>query len=304
LKFPLEVIFRTRKYGNSFISLPFPHNALLESPIGLASCRQFRRHCSIKFLFCQPSGGLRCRNPFEQSRFSNSQCGKVIHRVFILSPCSRKYARDRSKLYATLLCVTIANIKRCTLSFSRFAPLYGRLFRPLSPIVISVTTVRHHDIALPSISATVFTTPVPHALTIVELRVAYTRYPTGSTDRYSPAAIIKANPFTQNLHCESSISIRARHHHYSCPLKHLFHPLQSPRASCSPVFVSDVKKKLGVDRKQKSIQAATHDSVFGRARVVSLDIVRDVPLYRRRIMSANSYACAHSSPASSRTEMR
>jgi hypothetical protein len=31
------------------------------------------------------------------------------------------------------------------------------------------------------------------------------------------------------------------------------------------VFISDVKKKLGVDRKQKSIQAATHDSVFGRA---------------------------------------
>jgi hypothetical protein len=24
----------------------------------------------------------------EQSRFSNSQCGKVIHRVFVLGPCS------------------------------------------------------------------------------------------------------------------------------------------------------------------------------------------------------------------------
>jgi hypothetical protein len=30
-------------------------------------------------------------------------------------------------------------------------------------------------------------------MTIVELRVAYTRYPAGSTDRYSPAAIIKWN---------------------------------------------------------------------------------------------------------------
>jgi hypothetical protein len=35
--------------------------------------------------------------------------------------------------------------------------------------------------------------PKPHELTIVELRVAYTRYPTGSTDRYSPAAVIKWN---------------------------------------------------------------------------------------------------------------
>jgi hypothetical protein len=97
--------------------------------------------------------------------------------------------------YASL--VAIANIKRCTLSFSRFAPHHGRLFRPLSHIVIRVTTVRRHDIALPSISTTLFTTPKPHGLTIIELRVVYTRYPTGSTDRYSPTAIIKGNPFTQ-----------------------------------------------------------------------------------------------------------
>jgi hypothetical protein len=43
------------------------------------------------------------------------------------------------------------------------------------------------------------------------------------------------------------------------------------------VFVPDVEKKLRADRKQKSIQAATHDSAFRRARVISLDIVRDVP---------------------------
>jgi hypothetical protein len=65
------------------------------------------------------------------------------------------------------------------------------------------------------------------------------------------------------------------------------------------VFVSNNEKKLGVNRKQKSIQDATHDSVFGRARVISLDIVRNVPLYHRRTMSANSCACAHSSSASS-----
>jgi hypothetical protein len=68
-----------------------------------------------------------------------------------------------------------------------------RFFRPLSPIVISFTTIRSHDIALPSISATIFATPKPHELTIVELRVAYTRYATGLTDRYSPVAVIKWN---------------------------------------------------------------------------------------------------------------
>jgi hypothetical protein len=204
--------------------------------------------------------------------------------------------------YASPCCYR--NVKCCTLNFSRFAPHHGWLFRPLSPIVIGVATVWSHDVTPPSFSATVFTSLRPHELTIVELRVVDTRYPTGSTDRYSPAAIIKGNPFSQNRQCESSISIRARHHHCSCPLKHMFHLLHSPRASCSPVFVPDVKKKLRIDRKKKSIQAATHDSVSGRARVVSLDIVRDVSLYHRRIMSAISCACAHSSPASSRTAMR
>jgi hypothetical protein len=122
---------------------------------------------------------------------------------------------DRSIL-ATLLFDAITSVRRSTLNLSRFALHYGRLFRPLSPIVIRVTTVRRHDVALPSISATVFTTPKPHGLTIVELRVAYTRYPTGSTDHYSLATTIKGNPFTQNRRCESSISIRARHYHCSC----------------------------------------------------------------------------------------
>jgi hypothetical protein len=99
---------------------------------------------------------------------------------------------DRS-IVATLLFDAITSVKRSTASFSCFAPHHGRLFRPLSPIVISVTTVRRHDVALPSISATVFTTPKPHGLTIFELRVAYTRYPTGSSDRYSPASVIKWN---------------------------------------------------------------------------------------------------------------
>jgi hypothetical protein len=69
-----------------------------------------------------------------------------------------------------------------------------KFLRPLDLIRVSVTTVRRHDITLPSFSATVLTTPRPHELTIVELCVAYTRYPAGSTDRYIPVAVIKWNP--------------------------------------------------------------------------------------------------------------
>jgi hypothetical protein len=52
------------------------------------------------------------------------------------------------------------------------------------------------------------------------------------------------------------------------------------------VFVPDVEEKLRVDRKKNSSQAATHDSAFRRARVVLLDVDRDVSLYRWQIMSA------------------
>jgi hypothetical protein len=116
--------------------------------------------------------------------------------TFKSSESSKEVRPGSIEAFATLLLVAIANIKHCTLSFSRFAPHRGRLFRPLSPIVISVTVIRRHDVALPSISATVFTMPKPHGLTIVELRVVYTRYPTRSTDRYSPAAVIKWNRLT------------------------------------------------------------------------------------------------------------
>jgi hypothetical protein len=167
---------------------------------------------------CQLSGSLRRRNSLEQSRFSNSHCGGVVHRVFVLGPCFKSSESSKEVrpglIEAFGLCFSCCYHERKAWYTDLFSS--RRFFRPLSPIVISITTVRRHDVALPSISATVFTTPKPHGLTIVKLRVAYTRYPTGSTDRYSPAAIIKGNPFTQNHRCESSISIRARHYHCSC----------------------------------------------------------------------------------------
>jgi hypothetical protein len=85
----------------------------------------------------------------------------------ILKNQTRKYAQDRSKLYAMLLRVAITSVKhKCTELFS-FAPRYGRLFRLLSPIVISVTTIRRQDVALPSISATVFATLRSRELTLL-----------------------------------------------------------------------------------------------------------------------------------------
>jgi hypothetical protein len=113
--------------------------------------------------------------------FKSSEPSKEVHPGSIEAFC-----------YASL--VAIANVKRCTLSFSRVSPHHDQFLRLLDLICVSVTTVRRHDVALPSISATVFTTPRPHGLTIVELYVAYTKCPAGSTDRYSPAAVIKGNP--------------------------------------------------------------------------------------------------------------
>jgi hypothetical protein len=191
---------------------------------------------------------------------------------------------------------------------SRFAPHHGQLFRPLSPIIISVTTLRRHGVALPSISATVFTTPEPHELAIVELRVAYTRYPTGSTDRYSPAAVIKWNllprtadtkaPFPSELSIITVLVLLPASPDYTATKASLPPTSFLPEQTILRLH-SDVKEKLGVNRKQKSIQTTIHDSVFGRVRIVSLDVVRNVSLYRMRTMSANSCACAHSSSASS-----
>jgi hypothetical protein len=156
-------------------------------------------------------------------------------------------------------------------------------------------------------------TPRPHGLTIVELYVAYTKCPAGSTDRYSPAAVIKGNPLPRTADAKapfpSELGIITVLVHLPASLGYTATRASLPSISFFPsklfsVFIPDVEEKIRVDRKKNSSQAATHDSVFGRARVVSLDVNRDVSMYRRRIMSAISCACAHSSLASSRMAMR
>jgi hypothetical protein len=104
----------------------------------------------------------------------------MIDRSFLL--CFSCCYREHKALYTEL--------------FS-FSPHLDQFLRLLDLICVSVTIVRRHDVTPPSFSAIVLTTLRPHKLTIVELCVAYSRYPAGSTDRYSPAAVIKGNPYPE-----------------------------------------------------------------------------------------------------------
>jgi hypothetical protein len=56
----------------------------------------------------------------------------------------------------------------------------------LNLIIINVLTVRLHDVTPPSSPATVLAPLRPHELTIVELRVVYTRHPTGQMTVTAP----------------------------------------------------------------------------------------------------------------------
>jgi hypothetical protein len=91
--------------------------------------------------------------------------------------------------YASLCCYR--EHKALYTALSRFSSYHGQFFRPLNLDVVSVTTVRRRDVTRRLF--TVLTTLRPHELTIVELRVACTRYPAWSTDRYSPTAVTKWN---------------------------------------------------------------------------------------------------------------
>jgi hypothetical protein len=106
-------------------------------------------------------------------------CSQSVLITFESLEVSKEVPPGSIEAFAKLLFVAIAGVKRSTLSLSRLSPHHGQFFRPLNLIIISVTTVPHHDATPPSFPATVLTTPRPHRLTIVELRVVYTRYPDG-----------------------------------------------------------------------------------------------------------------------------
>jgi hypothetical protein len=158
----------------------------------LVSCRKSRRPWSIYSLpasqveaieveiFSSNQGSRKVN--VEKSSIAFSSRSVLI--TFKSSESSREVNPGSTEDFSTLLFVAIADVKRCTLSFSHLSPHHGQFFRPLNLISVSVTTVRRRDATPPSFSTTILTTPKPHGLTIVELRVAYTRYPAGSADRY------------------------------------------------------------------------------------------------------------------------
>jgi hypothetical protein len=110
--------------------------------------------------------------------------------------------------------IAIANVKRCTLSFSRSFPHRDQILDRWTSSSVSrpydaVMPLRHprpqpyswrRDLTGWPLSSSVLSTPDTGWL----------------NDRYSPAAAIKGKPFTRNRWCESSISVRARYHHRSC----------------------------------------------------------------------------------------
>jgi hypothetical protein len=86
--------------------------------------------------------------------FKSSEASKEVHPglIKLFGYASLCCYRKRKALYTAL---------------SRSSPHRDRFFSPLDLICVSVMTVRRHDVALPSISATVFTTPRPHELTLL-----------------------------------------------------------------------------------------------------------------------------------------
>jgi hypothetical protein len=63
-------------------------NDLLEISVELVPCRESRRPCSVDPFPASQVETVEVETFLEQSRFSNSQYGEIIHRVSVLSPCS------------------------------------------------------------------------------------------------------------------------------------------------------------------------------------------------------------------------
>jgi hypothetical protein len=98
-----------KKCGNSFISLPFPHNALLESPVDLASCCKSRRPCSINSFSASQAEAIDMEILLSSqgSRIVSVKKSSIVYSFLVRASNpqnrTRKYAQDRSKLFAMLL---------------------------------------------------------------------------------------------------------------------------------------------------------------------------------------------------------
>jgi hypothetical protein len=224
----------------------------LESPVDLVSCRKSRRPCSIDPFPASQAEALDVEILLSSqgSRIVNVEKSSIMYSFLVRahnlqSSESSKEVRPRSiEAFAKILFAAIAGVKRCTLSFSRFALHHSRLFRPLSPIVISVTTTQRHDVVLPSTPATVFTTPRPHELTLLSSVLStpdtwMDKRPLQPRSDYKmeplPRTADTKAPFPSELGIITVLVLLPASLGYT-GTKASFHLLQSSRASCSPVF--------------------------------------------------------------------
>jgi hypothetical protein len=320
LKFPLEVIFRTRNYGTLLVASLFLHNSLLEISVELISCRESRQPWSIYSLPASQVEAIKVEIFLgnQGSRKVNMEESSIVYsslvrarNLQILRIEQGSTPRIDQSFLATLLFIAIANVKRCTLSFSRSPPSWSvsLTVEPRHRQCSDRATPRHHSIILFRNRAhDAKTSRADHCRAPCCLH----QIPGWLNDRYNAAAVIKGNPLPRTAEAKapfpSELDIATA---LVLPPDSLGH-CTSPSLPSVPFLTKQVVLRLRppsrrsseVDRKKNSSQAATHDSVFGRVWVFLLDVGRDVSLYRRRNLSAISCACAHSSPASSWTAMR
>jgi hypothetical protein len=242
----------------------------------------------------------------------------VIHRVFVLGPCSqpsnsqnraRKYTQDRSKHFAKLPFVAIANVKALYTELSHSSPHHGQFFRLLNLIIVGIPIVRRRDATPLTSPATILAPAKTSQADHCQAPCCLHQIPGWLYDRCSPAAAIrgKSLPRTADVKAPrpSELGITTA---LVLPLASLGHTATRAPLPSVPFLAEQAvpssssttsRRSSEVDRKKNSSQAATHDSVFGRVRVFLLDLDRDVSLYHRQNLSAISCSCAPSSAASS-----
>jgi hypothetical protein len=204
--------------------------------------------------------------------------------TFKSSESSKEVNPGSIEAFANPPLLAIANVKHCTLSFSRSYPHHGQFFRPLTS---SASVSRPYDatMSLRHLFPQSWSRRRDPTSWPCWAPCCLHQIPGWLNDRYSPAAVIKGNPLPRTADAKA--------------------PFPSELDIITVLVLLPASLGYTATRPKEEFKPSCHPwPVFGRARVISLDVNRDVSLYRRRNMSAISCACAHSSPASSWTAMR
>jgi hypothetical protein len=196
----------------------------LEISVELVSCRNSRRPCSIK---SPPASQVEALDveillSSQGSGIVNMEKSSIVysflvcaHNLQTLRIEQGSTLRIESKLfgYASLCCYR----KRKALYLELFS-FFSLPINSLDRWTLSATVSRPCDAMMSprhifrSRARDAKTARVDHCRASCCLH----QIPGWSNDRYSPVAVIKGNPFTQNRRCKSSIYTRARHYHCSC----------------------------------------------------------------------------------------